>query len=419
MKSIDVLRRWWGRLDRDRSATFFRFLARRFIDDRCFETAGVLSFTTAFALVPLSTVVFAVLAAFPVFDAWTEALVDFVFRHFVPEAASAVADSLHKLAQSARELNWKGLVALMVSVLLVMLTIEQTFDRIWRVTQSRPTLWRLVVYWTLLTLGVLLAAASLAASAWFFALPAFVGAGVVPDRQALQWAPSLVAFLVFTAAYRLIPNRPVPLRFAIAGGLLATLLFEAAKHGFAFYLRNTNFEQLYGALAVIPIFLLWVWLSWVVVLLGASLAASLGVFRYQPRQHRLPAGAELYACLRLFASVGAVGRESRSRSRTRCRSFAHLGAGTHRRSLPATARWSVRTRHRSAWREWGLAAGAQTLHRDTRRPARASCPALAAGRWGAARCKRSHRPGRAERDPSPATTSRHRPQASFIRFLAR
>ena len=306
-----VLQRWWNRLDRDLSTTFFRFLARRFVDDRCFESAGALAYTTVFALVPLSAVVFAILAAFPVFDAWTQALIDFVFRNFVPEAASAVAGTLHELSGSARQLSLKGLVALLVSVLLVMLAIEQTFDRIWRVPQPRPTLWRLVVYWTLLTLGALLAASSLAVSTWLFALPAFAKANATLGQQALGAMPFVVAFIVFTAAYRLIPNRPVPLRFALAGALLAAVLFETAKHGFAWYLRNTNFEQLYGALAVIPIFLVWVWLSWLVVLLGASLAASLGAFRYQPRHQRLPAGAELYACLRLLARLEESRRHGR------------------------------------------------------------------------------------------------------------
>lgn len=306
-----VLRRWWGRLDRDLATTFFRFLARRFVDDRCFESAGALAYTTVFALVPLSAVAFAVLAAFPVFDAWTAGLVDFVFRYFVPEAASAVAGSLQGLAASARQLSLGGIVALMASVLLVMLAIEQTFDRIWRVPKPRPTLWRLVVYWTLLTVGAMLAASSLAASTWLFALPAFAGANATLGQQALRLMPFVVAFVVFTAAYRLIPNRPVPLRFAVAGGLLATVLFEAAKTGFAAYLRSTSVEALYGALAVIPIFLLWVWLSWLVVLLGASLAASLGAFRYQPRALRLPAGAELYACLRLLARLEESRRHGR------------------------------------------------------------------------------------------------------------
>lgn len=311
MHWLDVLERRWERFDRDLGPTFFRFLARRFVDDRCFETAGALSYTTVFALVPLSTVVFAVLAAFPVFDAWTQALVDFVFRYFVPEAASAVSDTLLTLAGSARELSLKGIAALAISVLLVMLGVEQTFDRIWRVPQSRPTLWRLVVYWTLLTLGTVLAVASLAVSTWLFTLPAFVRADASIGHSLLQAMPFLVAFTVFTAAYRLIPNRPVPLRFAVAGALLAAALFEAAKHGFAWYLGNTNFQQLYGALAVVPIFLVWVWLSWLVVLFGASLAASLGAFRYQPRQHRLPPGAELYACLRLLARLEQSRRHGR------------------------------------------------------------------------------------------------------------
>lgn len=311
MPWIHILRRWWHRLDRDRGTTFFRFLARRFVDDRCFETAGALSYTTVFALVPLSTVIFAILATFPIFEAWTQALVDFVFANFVPEAASAVAGTLQELAGSARQLSWKGLAALLAAALLVMLAIEQTFDRIWRVASPRPALWRLVIYWTLLTLGALLAVASLAASTWFLSLPPFARASANAGQLLLQWTPSLIAFVVFTLAYRLIPNRPVPLRFAVAGGLLATVLFEAAKHGFAWYLRNTSFEQLYGALAVVPIFLFWVWLSWLVVLLGASLAASLGAFRYQPRQHRLPAGAELYACLRLLARLEESRRHGR------------------------------------------------------------------------------------------------------------
>lgn len=311
MTGVAILKRWWDRIDRERGTTFFRFLVRRFLDDRCLESAGALSYTTVFALVPLSTVVFAILAAFPFFDAWTQALIDFVFRNFVPEAASTVAGTLQELARSARQLSWQGLAALAVSVLLVMLAIEQTFDRIWRVPKPRPTLWRLVVYWTLLTLGALLAVSSLAISTWLFALPAFAQANASLGQQALRAMPFIVAFVVFAAAYRLIPNRPVPLRFALAGALLAAVLFETAKHGFAWYLRNTSFEQLYGALAVIPIFLVWVWLSWLVVLLGASLAASLGAFRYQPRHRRLPAGAELYACLRLLARLEESRRHGR------------------------------------------------------------------------------------------------------------
>ncbi|MBS3958707.1 MAG: YihY family inner membrane protein [Xanthomonadaceae bacterium] len=297
-----LLRRWSARLDADRATTFARFLLRRFVDDRCFESAGALAYTTVFALVPLSAVVFAVLSAFPVFDAWTQRLVDFAFVLFVPAAAQVVAGSLQGLADSARQLPIAGLLVLLASLLLTLLAIERTFDRIWRVRRPRSILWRLTVYWMVLTLGALLAAASLAASAWLFGAERAGGFALVPG---------LLAFLLFTAAYCLVPNRPVPLRFALAGGLLAALLFEAAKAGFAAYLRNTSFEQIYGALAVVPIFLIWVWLSWAVVLLGASLAASLAAFRYQPPDQRLPPGAELYACLRLLGRLESSRRHGR------------------------------------------------------------------------------------------------------------
>lgn len=310
-----LLRRWSERIDTDRVTTFARFLLRRFIDDRCFESAGALAYTTVFALVPLSAVLFAVLAVFPVFDAWTLRLLDLVFANFVPTAAQAVAGSLQDLAASARQLPLTGLAVLLASLLLTLLAIERTFDRIWRVRRPRSTLWRLLLYWTVLSFGALLAAASLAASLWLFGTDTAGG---------LALMPGLLAFLVFSAAYWLVPNRPVPLRFALAGGLLAALLFEAAKAGFTAYLRNTSFEELYGALAVIPIFLAWVWLSWAVVLLGASLAASLGAFRYQPRAQRLPPGAELYACLRLLARLEASRRDGRG-----------LDAETLRRLEPA------------------------------------------------------------------------------------
>jgi membrane protein len=113
----------------------------------------------------------------------------------------------------------------------------------------------------------------------------------------------------FSAAYWFIPHRTIPLRFAMAGGLVATILFEGLKAGLAIYLRNASYEQLYGVLAVVPIFLIWVYMSWLVVLLGASLAASLASFRYQPRALRLTPGAEIYAVLRLLGRFEEARRD--------------------------------------------------------------------------------------------------------------
>ena len=312
MPTWDALQRWHRSIDRERARSFLRSLLLRFLDDRCFESAGALAYTTMFALVPFSAVVFAVLSAFPVFDSWTAKLSDFIFSNFVPASARVVEQYLRGFAESARHLTAAGIIALLVSVLLTMWSIEQALNRIWRVPSPRPRFTRFLMYWTLLTLGSLLAVASLAATSALFSIPALAGAQAHGlGEQLLRRSPFLIELLSFTLAYKLIPHRSVPVRFALAGGALAALLFEAVKWGFALYLRNASFEQLYGALAVVPIFLIWVYTSWLVVLLGASFAASLSAFRYQPAALRLPAGMEFYAYLRLLGRLDESRRDGR------------------------------------------------------------------------------------------------------------
>ena len=201
------------------------------------------------------------------------------------------------------------MLALLFSVLLTMWSIEQAFNRIWRVPAPRPQLTRFLLYWTLLTLGSLLMVAAVATTSALFSMPALSGVNTHEASDSLlYYLPSLLEWVAFTLAYWLIPHRPVPLRFALAGGLLAMVFFEWLKWGFAVYLRNASFEQLYGALAVLPIFLIWLYSSWLVVLLGASLAASLSAFRYQPRALRLASGAEIYGVLRLLGRLQEVRR---------------------------------------------------------------------------------------------------------------
>jgi membrane protein len=299
--ALQDFRRWLARIDRERISMFSKFLLRRFLDDRCFESAGALAYTTLFAIVPFSAVVFAVLSAFPMFHDWSARVTEFVFSNFVPSSVAGVKTYLQEHAEGARSLTTSGVVALVASVLVTMWSIEQTFNRIWRVPSTRPKLTRILMYWTLLTLGSLLVVAALAATSALFSIPALAGvqARGVSD-QLLGYLPHALELLAFTAAYWFIPHRSIPLRFAFAGGLLASFAFEWLKSALAIYLRNASYEQLYGVLAVIPIFLIWVYTSWLVVLLGASLAASLASFRYQPRALRLTRGAEFYAVMRLL-----------------------------------------------------------------------------------------------------------------------
>jgi len=304
--------RWLLRIDRERVRSFTHFLLKRFLADNCFQTAGALSFTTIFALVPLTTTVFGVIAMFPVSQQWGDQLTAYIFSNFVPQAARAVADYLRGFAASARGMTGLGIAGVLLSCLLMMWSIEDAFNRIWRVGIPRRFLARFGIYWAALTLGPLLSVLSLAISSYFFSLPFLAGA---QERILLKYVlgvvPVLMELAAFTAAYAVIPNRSVGWRFALAGGVLATVLFELAKFAIAFYLTRASYQQIYGALAVIPILMFWIWISWVVILLGASLAASLSAFRYQPASARLPVGYEIYALLRLlgrFAEARVHGR---------------------------------------------------------------------------------------------------------------
>jgi membrane protein len=314
MEPLNTLNRWSERArDRARAGTFFRFLARRFLDDNLFQAAGALSYTTVFSLVPLSMVVFGVLSAFPVFGEWSDRLSDYIFSNFVPSAARSVEAYLKQFSANAGQLTVAGVIALVVSLLITLTGVEATFNRIWRVKSARPRLGRFLVYWTVLTLGALLAAASLAISARFFAMSVFeTEAGHILQKMMLRLAPMVIELLALAAVYRVVPHRTIQWRHAIAGALLAMFGFELVKWGIGLYLGNfSSYSKIYGTLAFVPIFLLWIYLTWIAILLGASLASSMSAFRYQPASMRLPLGHEIYGLLRLLARFGEVRKQGR------------------------------------------------------------------------------------------------------------
>src|SRR5690606_13035343 len=145
-----------------RTATFLRFLWRRFLDDRLFQSAGALSFTMVFALVPLSMVVFGVLSVFPAFNDWSDRLSDYIFSNFVPGSARAVEAYLDAFSLNPDTRTAVGVIALVVSLQVTLVSVEAAFNKIWRVKTARPKISRFLVYWTVLALGGLVATASLA-----------------------------------------------------------------------------------------------------------------------------------------------------------------------------------------------------------------------------------------------------------------
>lgn len=275
------------RLDRHRAGTFVRFTARRFLDEHCLQTAGALALTSLFALVPLITVVLGIFAAFPVFAQWRDKIAGFIFANFVPSTGDVVQTYFTQFADNASKATAIGILILIFSAVSLMLSIEDAFNRIWRVAVRRRAAARFVMYWTTLTLGPLLLVATLAISSWIFASPLLELADAHFSLRAhlLVWAPFCIQWLALTAAYVLIPNCPVKLRHAVIGALLTALTFEIAKHGFAAYISSgASYQQIYGALAAVPVFIFWIYLSWIFVLFGASLTASLAAFDYRPPQ---------------------------------------------------------------------------------------------------------------------------------------
>jgi membrane protein len=307
-----IFRHAW--FHRERLRAFAVFIWQRFLDDRCPQTAGALAFTTLFALVPLTAAVLGVLSAFPVFQEWRAQVTDFVFDNFVPSAGKVVQTYLTTFADNASQATLIGVLVLLFSSISLMMSIEDAFNRIWRVATPRRATARFLVYWTALSLGPVLLVAAMAISSYLFALPLIeqVDSGLGLKARLLGALPFLIVWLALSASYLLIPNRRVRPRDALIGALLAALGFEFTKRGFAWYLASVpSYEKVYGTLAVIPIFLVWIYLSWLVVLLGASLTAAATAFEYRDPDEQLPVGQEFLGLLCVLRQLLAAQREGR------------------------------------------------------------------------------------------------------------
>lgn len=302
------------RLERERVLAFLEFTWHRFLEDRCMQTAGALAFTSVFALVPVTAAVLGILAAFPGFARWREQLVYWVFANFVPAAGDAVQGYITEFAANASKATAVGVLVLLASAISLMMSIEDAFNRIWRVPVARGATARFVIYWTALTLGPLLLVAALAISSYAFALP-FIDAAEAQfsiKARVLAMLPFLIVWAALVAAYAVIPNRTVRIRHTVVGALIAAVLFEAAKRGFALYATEyANYQRVYGALALVPIFIFWIYLSWAIVLFGASITASLSAFDYRPASLRLPRDQEFSGLLRVLGHFAKAQREGR------------------------------------------------------------------------------------------------------------
>ncbi len=281
------------------SRRFTAHFTGRVVQERCTQIAASLAYTSLFALVPLFTVTFAMLKSFPAFRDWQGAIERFVFDNFVPALGHQVQGYLAEFSAKASALQAAGVAILVYTVLSMMSTIESTFNRIWSVQRRRPLAVRFVVYWAVLTLGPPLIGAGIVATSYVVSLPLLRHAlplGALGE-QLLNLFPFIATLCAFVLFYKVIPNRPVAIRHAVVGGLGAALLFEIAKRLFAIYVtRFASQEAVYGVFATVPVFLLWIYLSWLIVLLGAVLAQSLETFDPNAGEWRDPWSRTRFHC---------------------------------------------------------------------------------------------------------------------------
>ena len=273
----------------------WRFMQRRLSEEQVPQVAGSLTFTTVLAVVPVMTIAFAIFTTFPLFNTFRDALEAYFVQSLMPRGVTnTILDNLSLFAAKANRLSAVGAVTLVLTAIMMFAIVDRSLNRIWRVKTPRSFTQSLIVYWAIMTLGPLLIGASLS----FTTLVSPVASTLA---QQLPWLGTVAAISIslllmtmfFGLLYLIVPNRLVDWRDALIGGLVAAIAFEMTNRGFAFFITKfPSYRVIYGALAAVPIFLVWVYLFWLITLLGAVLAVALPVVKHERWWHKPVPGGE-------------------------------------------------------------------------------------------------------------------------------
>ncbi|MBT3425072.1 MAG: YihY family inner membrane protein [Gammaproteobacteria bacterium] len=291
---------------RQQVTQFLRYVVSEYVSDGCQSTGAALTYQTLFAVVPALTVSYMVLSAFEAFTGVSRILEDFIFSYVVPENIASVQSYLRLFSDQARSLSALSFLLLGVTAFLMLFTIEKTFNEIWKVSEPRNKLQRVLMYWGLLTLGPILIVGGTVITTYLFSLPLISEVSDLP--LFLQFLPWILSVLAFTLVYAAVPNAVVPFRHALLGGLLVSVSFEAAKYGFGMLMAASDFEVIYGAFAIIPVFLLWIYVTWTIILAGAEIVKALGLFSSDLDLQSQPKHVQLLGILNLFYQAYQDGR---------------------------------------------------------------------------------------------------------------
>lgn len=269
------------------ATSFLPYLWQRFQADGCTGLAAGLSYTSLLAMVPMLVIGLAMFAAFPAFSGLRGELIAILAANLAPDLADIASEYLETFVSNAGQTSAAGIVGIVFTALLLIHNIQSAFDRVWASASPRSRLHRFPIYWVLLTLGPLLFGASLSISTYVFSMAG--SAELYGLSAGLKFLTGFLPFLLeavgFALFYRMMPTRPVRLRDAALGAIVAACLFEFLKGGFGLYLKYFGaYQVVYGALATVPIFLIWTYFVWVTVLIGAEVTAALPEWRSGRRQ---------------------------------------------------------------------------------------------------------------------------------------
>ena len=270
---------------KDNSKYFVQELFRRYIKDEVPLAASALAYTSLLALVPLMAVLVTVFSAMPLFEEASKMLQDFIFKNFVPTSGEVLQTHILGFVEKVRSLTATMFMAVFVTSLLLMQTMEKALNRIFASKPSGRFLKKVLMYWAVLTMGPLLVGGGIAMSSSVLQYSTFAGV----KEFLLKVLPVITSTVGFFLVYLVVPNAKIKWRHALAGAVFAAVLFEVAKVAFTFYVTTIpTYEKVYGALATIPLFLIWLYFSWNIILLGGTVTATLSSskWRVRTRQYR-------------------------------------------------------------------------------------------------------------------------------------
>ncbi len=271
-----------------RTIDLFRFALRRLDEEQLPQVAGSLTFNTVLSLVPVLTIVLAIFTTFPIFETFRNSLQAYFVQILIPHSiASTINDYLGIFAAKASRMSAIGAIALLLTTAATMALIDRTFNNIWRVKTKRSWVKSLAAYWTIVTLGPLLIGISITMTSHLLRATDWVVMNL-PFLSAFLYTALSVALTTaaFALLYTVIPNRFVDWRDAAWGGFFAAIAFEIAKRVFAIFLSHfSSYTMIYGALAALPIFLIWVYVTWFIILVCAVIVAALPVVKYERWWH--------------------------------------------------------------------------------------------------------------------------------------